>query len=66
LATKLDLHRQRRALDERIEIVEAVLDAQNESLNHLQALAFQVVFEMAIVLLLLLDCSLVLWDFLGR
>jgi len=66
LAGQLGLDRRRRAIDERIEVVEAVLDSLAESLNHLQALAFQIVLELAIVALLLLDVGLYLWDSLTR
>jgi hypothetical protein len=39
-----------------------VFDAFAASRNHLRALTFQIVFELAIVALLLLDVGLYLWD----
>jgi hypothetical protein len=66
LATQLGLKQQRRAIDERVEVVEAVLDALVDSLNHLQSLALQIVLELAIVTLLLIDVGLYLWGFLAR
>jgi hypothetical protein len=66
LAVQLGLDRHRRAIDERVEVVEAVLDSLADSLNHLQALVFQLVLELAIVSLLLLDVGLYLRDSLIR
>jgi uncharacterized Rmd1/YagE family protein len=66
LARQLSLDRRRRAIDERIEVIEAVLDSLADSLNHLQALAFQIALELAIVALLLLDVGLYLRDSLTR
>jgi hypothetical protein len=66
LAGQLSLDRHRRAIDERIEVIEAVLDSLADSLNHLQALAFQIALELAIVALLLLDVGLYLWDWVTR
>jgi hypothetical protein len=40
--------------------LEAVFDSLAESLNHLQALALQVVLEVAIVIVLLVDVGLYL------
>jgi hypothetical protein len=62
LVVHLELDRHRRAIDEHVEVVEAVFDALAESRNHIQALAFQIIFELAIVALLLLDVALFLWD----
>jgi hypothetical protein len=62
LVVHLELDRHRRSIDEHIEVVEAVFDALAESRNHIQALAFQIIFELAIVALLLLDVALFLWD----
>jgi PAS domain-containing protein len=66
LVAQLGLKAERRALDERVEVVEAVLDSLADSLNHLQALAFQIALELAIVTLLLLDVGFYFWDTLSR
>jgi hypothetical protein len=58
LARQLALDRRRRALDERVEVVEAIYDSLAESLNHYQSLAVQLVLELAIVTLLILDVGL--------
>jgi len=65
LAGRVGLSHHRRAIDERVEVVEAVLDSLADSRNHLQALAIQIVLELAIVTVLLLDVGLYLWDWLG-
>jgi hypothetical protein len=62
LCVSLGLNRQRREIDERIEVVESIFDSLTESLNHSQSLAFQIVLELAIVALLLLDVGLYFFD----
>jgi hypothetical protein len=66
LASQLGLHRWRREIDERVEVVEAVFDSLAESLNHLQSLAYQVALELIIVAVLLLDAGLFLVDALAQ
>ncbi len=58
LCRRLGLDRFRREIDERIEVVETVLDSLSESLDHCQALAFQIALELIIVAVLLLDVGL--------
>jgi hypothetical protein len=58
LAVRLALYRQRCLIDERVEVVEAVLDSLVESLHHYQALASQIVLELVIVAVLLVDVGL--------
>jgi hypothetical protein len=58
LAAQLGLDRWRDVLDERAEVVEAVLDSLVESLHHVQALAIQIVLELIIVAVLLFDVGL--------
>jgi hypothetical protein len=62
LAARLGLGRRRRLIDEQVEVIEAVLDSLVDSLDHSQALLFQVVLELIIVAVLLLDIVL---HFLG-
>jgi hypothetical protein len=59
---RLGLDRKRREIDERVEVIESIFDSLVESLNHFQALAFQIVLELAIVALLLVDVGLYLLD----
>jgi hypothetical protein len=66
LAAQIGLGPWRRQIDERVEVVEAVYDSLAESLNHFQALTFQVVLELVIVAVLLFDAGLYLLDALGR
>jgi hypothetical protein len=66
LTAQLGLEHWRRAIDERIEVIEAVLDSLAESLNHLEALASQLVLELVIVVLLLLDVGLYTWASFAR
>jgi hypothetical protein len=58
LCRRLELGRFRREIDERIEVVETVLDSLSASLDHYQALAFQIALELIIVAVLLLDVGL--------
>ena len=58
----LGLGRLRREIDERIEVVETVLDSLSESLDHCQSLAFQIVLELIIVAVLLVDVGLYFVD----
>ncbi len=60
LARQLALHRFRCAIDERIEVIEAVFDSLTESHNHYQSLAFQITLELIIAALLLFDIGLYL------
>jgi hypothetical protein len=62
LCAQLGLHRRRREIDERVEVVESIFDSLTDSLNHFQSLAFQIVLELAIVALLLLDVGLYFVD----
>jgi hypothetical protein len=66
LSAWLDLHRRRREIDERIEVVESIFNSLAESLNHFQAMAFQIVLELIIVALLLLDVGLYFVDAIAR
>ena len=66
LAAQLALQRWRRAIDERVEVVEAVLDARAESLKHLQGMVSQIVLERVIVAVLILDIALYLVDAVNR
>jgi hypothetical protein len=66
LVRQLGLNGQRRVIDERVEVIEAILDSSTESLNHLKALTFQIVLELAIVALLFLDVGLYLWDSISQ
>jgi hypothetical protein len=66
LAVKLGLYRWRREIDERVEVVEAILDSRIESLNHYQSLAFQIALELIIVAVLLLDAGLFLADVIAK
>ena len=66
LAAQLGLERWRRAIDERVEVVEAVFDARAESLNHLQGMVSQIVLELVIVAVLVLDVALHLLDAVSR
>jgi hypothetical protein len=58
LASRLGLGRWRRLIDERVEVVEAVLNTLAESLNHSQSLIIHVSVELIIVALLLADVAL--------
>jgi hypothetical protein len=66
LAKQLGLPRWRRTIDERVEVVEAVFDSLAESLDHVQALALQVVLEVAIVIVLVVDVGLFLLEQFAR
>jgi hypothetical protein len=66
LCSWLGLHRRRREIDERIEVIESIFDSLNESLNHVQSLAFQIVLELIIVAVLLLDVGLYFFDAIAR
>jgi hypothetical protein len=66
LSAQLGLGRWRRAIDERVEVVEAVFDSLAESLNHLQGMVSQIVLELVIVAVLLLDVGLYLLDAVAR
>jgi hypothetical protein len=62
LCAWLGLDSWRREIDERVEVVESIFGSLAESLNHFQSLAFQIAFELAIVVLLLLDVGLYFLD----
>jgi hypothetical protein len=62
LSSWLGLYRQRGEIDERIEVVESIFDSLSDSLNHAQALSFQIVLELAIVALLLIDIGIYFLD----
>ncbi len=62
LSRWLGLGRLRREIDERIEVVETVLDSLSESLDHCQSLAFQIALELIIVAVLLVDVGLYFVD----
>ncbi len=66
LAAQLALQRWRCAIDERVEVVEAVLDARAESLKRLQGMVSQIVLELVIVAVLVLDIALYLVDAVNR
>jgi hypothetical protein len=66
LVSRLGLDRWRREIDERVEVVEATFDSLAESLDHHQALAFQIVLELVIVAVLLLDAGLFVLETLVR
>jgi hypothetical protein len=66
LAARLGLPRWRRLIDERVEVIEAVLDSLSQSLDHLQSLVWLVGLEVVIVAVLLVDTGLYLLDALAR
>jgi len=66
LAAQLGLERWRRAIDERVEVVEAVFDALADSLHHLQGMVSQIVLELVIVAVLVLDVALYLLEAVAR
>jgi len=66
LAAQLGLERWRRAIDERVEVVEAVFDALADSLHHLQGMVSQIVLELVIVAVLVLDVALYVLNTVAR
>jgi hypothetical protein len=66
LATQLGLEPWRCAIDERVEVVEAVYDSLAQSYDHFEAIAFQVALEVAILVVLFFDAGLAVMNVLAR